>query len=400
MRTTDSRRQPRRGRAFEYRGYWLWKRGDSPAWYIYWCRPGSRRVCRQSTYEHDLEAAKEALIHFVHERSGRAQDAPEAVPIREALNRYVEVTLAGRPSQRTAVDCLERLDRFFDYARIETIAELTMDAQDRYVAWRRGDRVKTKRPIKDATIARELGVLRAALNEYHRRGYVKSVPFVRGMPASPPRQRVRSREEIARLLKACEPSPHLWRYTMVALHTLQRPTAILELTCDRVDLERGRVDFQDPARPPSNKRRPVVPISGPLRPVLAAALGESRSGRVIEYRGKPCRCIRKGFVDAARSVGLLDVSPYTLRHSAATLLVNAGVSLWEVGGMLGHSQSRTTELYAKHQPDYLAGARAVLDDLTPPAPSLTSTANTPAAGHRGRSEKSTSVRLVHAATVA
>ena len=52
-----------------------------------------------------------------------------------------------------------------------------------------------------------------------------------------------------------------------------------------------------------------------------------------------------------------DVSPYTLRHTMATELRKRGVPAWEVAGLLGHKAGsyRTTEIYAKFGPDYLAG---------------------------------------------
>ena len=40
------------------------------------------------------------------------------------------------------------------------------------------------------------------------------------------------------------------------------------------------------------------------------------------------------------------------------------MSMWEIAGMLGHSSSKTTErVYAKHHPDYMRNAVAVLDQI-------------------------------------
>ena len=59
--------------------------------------------------------------------------------------------------------------------------------------------------------------------------------------------------------------------------------------------------------------------------------------------------------------GLENVTPHTLRHTVATLLVRAGVPLIEVSKLLGHKDSRITErVYAKFSPDYLLRATEAL----------------------------------------
>ena len=47
----------------------------------------------------------------------------------------------------------------------------------------------------------------------------------------------------------------------------------------------------------------------------------------------------------------------------ATELRRRGVSVWEVAGMLGHKTAgyRTTEIYAKYDPDYLGQAVKAID---------------------------------------
>jgi integrase len=50
-----------------------------------------------------------------------------------------------------------------------------------------------------------------------------------------------------------------------------------------------------------------------------------------------------------------------MRHTAGTWLAQAGVDLWTIAGWLGHSQQKTTELYAHHHPSFLAAARKVMD---------------------------------------
>jgi integrase len=47
-----------------------------------------------------------------------------------------------------------------------------------------------------------------------------------------------------------------------------------------------------------------------------------------------------------KSAGIEDVRLHDLRHSAASMMVSAGLSLELIGGVLGHSQASTTQRYA------------------------------------------------------
>ncbi|MGO9390658.1 tyrosine-type recombinase/integrase, partial [Rhodoblastus sp.] len=68
-----------------------------------------------------------------------------------------------------------------------------------------------------------------------------------------------------------------------------------------------------------------------------------------------------------RRAGLGDVRLHDLRHSFASLLVNQGVSLYVVQGLLGHATPRMTQRYAHLAPQTLLDAAevAVTHAITP-----------------------------------
>ncbi|MCA9280907.1 MAG: site-specific integrase [Phycisphaeraceae bacterium] len=251
---------------------------------------------------------------------------------------------------------------FLELSGIDSVADFGLDAQQRYADWRM-DRIRQDgHSGSNGTINRELGVVKAAMRSAWKRGRLSSVPHVQLLPSPPPRDRFLRLPEVKRLLNACE-LDHLRMYVMLALHTLQRPIGIFSLRIEQVDLEWGRIDFLPPGSIQSNKRRPVVPITPSLRPYLEAAIACSESGYVVEYLGRPVNSIKKSFQKACERAALQDVTPYTLRHTGATLMAAAGVPLRQIAGMLGHTEARTTEIYAKHHPDFLRTAAETIETL-------------------------------------
>lgn len=155
---------------------------------------------------------------------------------------------------------------------------------------------------------------------------------------------------------------------------------MLELTWDRVDLERGLITLSNGVQ--TNKRRAVVPINETLKTALQESKKGNVSGYVIEYRGKRVKDIKIGFAKACqRASGATikrgergswyaeggdnsfdDVTPHTLRHTAAVWMAEGGIPLSEVAQYLGHTNVNITyKVYARFTPNYLKKAAAVLD---------------------------------------
>jgi site-specific recombinase XerD len=62
--------------------------------------------------------------------------------------------------------------------------------------------------------------------------------------------------------------------------------------------------------------------------------------------GKPFGTIYHSWNTARTRAGLRDVRLHDIRHSSASFLINAGVSLYVVQQILGHTQVATTQRYA------------------------------------------------------
>jgi len=141
----------------------------------------------------------------------------------------------------------------------------------------------------------------------------------------------------------------------------------LDLKWSQIDFNKRLIDF-GPGH--GNKRRAIVPMNDDVYKALTAARELAQTGHVIEYHSKPCREIKIAFHRLSKDCNI-KASAHTLRHTAATWMVMAGVPLAEVARVLGDSEKTVEKVYGKHAPDYLrraVGALNLAPKLPPPQP--------------------------------
>jgi len=248
---------------------------------------------------------------------------------------------------------------------------------------------------------RDFEDLRAAINhdakEGHHRGIVRVVLPEKGLP----RERWLTRTEAAKLRWTCwryretqtvhigqlkgqkvqtdkKPLRHVARFILIGLYTDTRAGAIASASPFRaagksfVDLDSGIFYRLAVGKRASTKRQPPVPLPDRLLTHLRrwSRLGIAKS-HFVEWNGKPVSSVKTGFASAVRiaklDVTIGNVTPHTLRHTAATWLMQRAVPMWEAAGFLGMSEKTLRETYGHHHPDYLRGAANAFG--TRPAPS-------------------------------
>ena len=134
-----------------------------------------------------------------------------------------------------------------------------------------------------------------------------------------------------------------------------------------VDLDRGIFYRLAQGTPATNKRQPPVP----LPPRLLAHLRRWHDKGIakqhfVEFNGRPVKSVKTAFKTAVSLSGLEGkISPHTLRHTAATWLMQIGVSTWEAAGFLGMSEKTLRDVYGHHHPDYLHGAAKAIGTRKP-----------------------------------
>lgn len=234
-----------------------------------------------------------------------------------------------------------------------TFASLRPDQIDRNLCKAYAKR-RHRAGVSNGTIIKELGVLKAGL------GWAgKGSQATFEMPeAPPPRDRHITLAEFNSLLEACD-LPHVLLFCLLAWYTAGRASAILELTWDRVDFERGQIRLSKGHG--RQKGRATVPIADRLRTALLDAREARTTDYVVEWAGQPVRSMARSFRAAAGRAKLADVSPHVLRHSAAVRMVENGVPLEVVGQYLGHTDLKVTyRVYARFSPGFLKAAADAL----------------------------------------
>lgn len=222
------------------------------------------------------------------------------------------------------------------------------------------DRQRQAAGKSQGTVHTELGHLMSALKSAHHMRMITHVPKI-WRPAKPQTdKRILSAGEARALIDGAR-EPHIRLALVLLLGTAGRVGAILDLTWDRVDFERGTINLRldDNA---TRKGRAVVPMNGSTRAALSAAHAAALSDYVVEYAAKPVKSIRTGVQGAIKRSGVGHLRIHDLRHTAAVTMLAAGVPLEKVSQVLGHSNTAVTfSTYGRFLPEHMQDAVNVLD---------------------------------------
>ena len=161
-------------------------------------------------------------------------------------------------------------------------------------------------------------------------------------------------------------------FALLSLHTNQRAanvvrlllltgarrSEVLRLSWDQLDLER-RV-WRKPAHSTKQKRTEYLPLSSYALDLLTRMRNEACDNAIFVFPGdapgKPLSDIKKFWQQITAEAGIEHARLHDLRHTHASHLVSAGMSLPVVGRMLGHTQAQTTHRYAHLADDPLRTA--------------------------------------------
>lgn len=234
--------------------------------------------------------------------------------------------------------------------------------------------------LKNTTINKHIFLLNRLLRTVGDWGAlpegVRAPPMLRKLKTGDYRQRFLSPEEITRLLSACERINHPYLAVFIRFLLLTGARKGEARTAKWRDMDFAAGVWRVPMTKSGRSRRIMLS--------QAAIDALDRTERRTRELGLPVgpddyifpnprtgTCYNSfhiAYFKARDDARLPDVRIHDLRHTFASLLINNGVSLYEVQELLGHSSTAMTQRYAHLQPNKLRNrteivSRLVGDDL-------------------------------------
>jgi len=324
----------------------------------------------------EIRKAEGKLKEYLSEKYSpvRKEQDIEKLLVADVLSIFIDDRRDSQQNKKGFDERIGRLNAWWGSRKLSTVSGKTC----REYAKSRGNDGGARRDLED---------LRAAINHHAKEGLHRGSVRV-WLPAKGlPRDRWLTRSEAAALIWACwryrelqtihrgknkgqkvatakRRLRHIARFILIGQYTGTRAGAIASASPDAavgrsyVDLDRGVFYRLAQGKSETNKRQPPVPL--PQR-LLAHMRRWKRlkliARHFVEFDGEGVRSVKTGFKHAVKLAKLPGkVTPHTLRHTAATWLMQAGVDPWEAAGYLGMSVETLLRTYGHHHPDHMKGA--------------------------------------------
>jgi integrase len=323
------------------------------------------------TFRGGKREADEALARFVTEVSGGGHAAKDTT-LSDLIRRWLD--LVREDLSPSTVRGYERIIRCYiepDIGRV-SLAKLRTDQLDRFYSKLRDEGGQNGGPLSPATVRQAHAVIRRALNQAMRWGWIAANP---ASLARPPRVRTQTLNppepaEVLRLIAEAEHAdPDLACFVLLAATTgarrgelcalrwsdLDKKTGALTIARSIVETQGSKLIEKDTK---THSSRRIALDSGSTAALTAqrsrcqrraetcgVRLAESAHIFSVDPAGErpwvPNE-VTKRFIGVRRSVGLDSVRLHDLRHFTATRLLSEGVPVRTVSGRLGHANAATT----------------------------------------------------------
>jgi integrase len=288
-------------------------------------RGGNRvhRICPPAaTWRQAKQREAELIQRFDAASSGK-------VLIADAIQHWLKTEVVHQKAQKGTESNAYALAEFVRGVPLNDVVKVA----EEYKSLHRGS-------LTNSTINRRLAVLRRVANLAYRRWGWLQEPVgskIELLPENPARERFLSRSELAKLLRGI-PNRSMRKAALVAAFT---------------GLRRGEL----------SRLRPVN-VQGDLIYLKTTKSGKPRTVPVVHHVRFALRRLPFGVHADTLTHSVQRAMPgvrfHDLRHTAASMLIQAGVDLYRVGTILGHSDIRTTRRYAHLAVDDLRTAIATL----------------------------------------
>jgi len=318
----------------------LYKKGDN--WFIdYYVRGrrkrekigASKKLAEQVLAKRKVEIAENRYLDVRREKKFKFTHLAETF-----LNDY------SRLNHRAHLKCAGFIKNLVAFFGDRYLSEIDALMVEKY----KSERVNKIKPV---SVNRELDTLKSMFNRAIEWGMAYDNPAknVKKFVVDDRRIRFLTIAEIHKLLNASEGD--LRAIIIIALNTGMRKGEIFKLKWEYIDIKNAIIHL--PASLSKNKRSREIPMNS----VVVKALKDMKAAPSGEYvfgsrqNGHPLTDIRKSFAAALEKAGIANFRFHDLRHTFCSQLVSAGVDIYTVMELAGHSSIKMTMRYAHLSPN-------------------------------------------------
>lgn len=330
-------------------------------WQIDYYDPQGKRVMKCFELKKDAEAYLGKVVSS--KKEGRYEEIFDVKKdtkfiFNQLADRYAE----NFHTQRSWISKKYLLARFRENFGEKLLSQITFLELEKYRNMLRETPTRKGTTRTGAAVNREMSLLCHMFNKAVEWEMVENSPFSKGkklrMKENPGRLRFLTEDEITRLLNECP--PHLKPIVETAIHTGMRRGELLGLRWEQI--KHGKIYLTET----KTDRPRQIPINDRLAEILKEQRRQNQMKSPYVFcgsDGKRFTEIKRSFDGARRRAGLDDFKFHDLRHTFASHLVMAGVSLKVVQELLGHTSLTMTLRYSHLTQDHLKSAVESLNFL-------------------------------------
>jgi integrase len=328
-----------------------------------WYDTVERRTKRLSLRTRDKDEAQHRFAAFLTEgREIMRSGSPDGLTVSQALDDYfkehVREKVADVVRQENAIRHLKEWFKNTPMREIDIPAcRGYTDARRKGVVGGGARRGKNNKAGADATIRRELTVLKAAAGHAAR---WRRIPSDKMPTFELPEERKHenetapwlSKDEVAMLIGAA--TGDLKAFICLAYWTGARRASIETLRVSQIDFKAGLINLAKPGERKTKKRKPVIPLYPEITDTLESLVAQAKvlqrdslfPANVDFYRGFRSIC-------AALGVESHKDHPHVLRHSRVTHRLMDGDSIYKVARSVGDTVATIERVYGHWSAEFM-----------------------------------------------
>jgi integrase len=329
-----------------------------------------------------MKTEKDELRRSIREGRPRPEKRPDILFSEFAEKKFLPADEVNGRRENTKIShrsITRNLNTFFGQ---KFLSQISKEDVDQYMQQRKKDKVRRMsnnglkildRTLSNSTVNREISILNQILKLAVKYEYLQTNPATDAVKFPEPRNWIILNDDEARaLIEAASTS--LKPIVRLLLTTGMRKNEALKLVWVFPGYERKAYADDREARSVLDMKRGLVYIPGELAKNHKSREVPLSSGilnmfKEVEKNPKPgapvfgVKDIKRSFMSARLKAGIPKLKIHSLRHSAASRMIQAGINVVDVCELLGHSDLKTTMRYCHASVDNKRRAVETLGEI-------------------------------------